>query len=101
MYFKLPIYATFRFATANDVKTEIQKRFGTTLSNSTIKHLRRSFGYEATKPKFVPHIRENNKLKRKEFCQSLVTTVIILMMLFLLMRAAFNWEIIGKLLFQK
>ena len=72
MYFKLPIYATFRFATANDVKTEIQKRFGTTLSNSTIKHLRRSFGYEATKPKFVPHIRENNKLKRKEFCQSLV-----------------------------
>ena len=31
-------------------------------------------GFTATKPKFIPHIREANKVKRLDFCQQLIAT---------------------------
>ena len=62
----------FRFTTARDVKSEIQSRFGISVHVSTVKRLCRKHGFEAGKPKFIPHIREANKIKRKEFCASLI-----------------------------
>ena len=56
-----------RFATATDVKREVKLRFDLDLHVSTIKRHRKSMGLEATKPQFVPFIREANKIKRKDF----------------------------------
>lgn len=44
------------------------------MSVSTIKKHRTSMGFTATKPKFIPHIREANKVKRLDFCQQLIAT---------------------------
>lgn len=41
---------------------------------STIKRHRQKLGFEVGRPKFTPHIRENNKLKRLEFCRQLQET---------------------------
>ena len=50
----------------------MKRERGVCLNISTIKRHRRQLGFEVGLPKFVHHIREANKLKRKEFCQQLI-----------------------------
>ena len=66
------IFAIFlRFATASDVRTEVKTQFDVNLNLSSVKRFRKSVGFEATKPHFVPHVRDANKIKRKEFARLL------------------------------
>ena len=64
----------YRLSTADDIKTEVKQRFNVSLHSSTIRRHRQALGYEASKPQLIPHIREGNKIKRKEFCIQLRAT---------------------------
>ena len=68
------MFGFYRLATSNDLKAEIKARFNITLHSSTVRRHRRALGFEATKPKLVPHIREGNQVKRLEFCVHLKET---------------------------
>ena len=57
--------------TSKDLQTEVKKEFGQDVSRSSILAHRKLLGFESTKPKIQPFIREQNKTKRLEFCLSL------------------------------
>lgn len=64
----------FRLATSCDLKIEIYNRFNIQLHTATIRRHRRALGYEASKPRLIPHIREGNQIKRLAFCETLRDT---------------------------
>ena len=68
IYFKIASITVFREATSAELQQEIEEEFGVRFHTSTIRQHRRKLGYEAVVPRSVPFIRENNKVKRLEFC---------------------------------